>query len=80
MPSKYQTVEFEFDVDDLDEDELVDACRELGYSVLKTGETVDPDDLTTEMNNLAELYRNDDPRLMEELRTFLQTYTGRILP
>lgn len=78
MPYIYK--EIEFDVSDLDESEIVDACREMGYAVLKTGETVDPDDLTTEMNNLAELYRNDDPRLMEELRTFLQIYTGRILP
>ena len=78
MPYIYK--EIEFDVSDLDEGEVVDACREMGYSVLKVGETVDPDDLTDEMNNLAELYRNADPRLMEELRTFLQTYTGRVLP
>ena len=77
MPVCYREVEVEFDVSDLDEDEVVDACRELGYSVLKTNSGVDC--LRNDMNKLVELYRNNDPMLLETLRNFLQDYTGRNL-
>jgi vacuolar-type H+-ATPase subunit I/STV1 len=80
MPTIYQTVEVEIDVSDLDEDEIVDACREMGYSVMKVNEATEADSLKEELNNLADLYRSKSDGLIEELRTVLQKYTGRILP
>jgi hypothetical protein len=80
MPTIYKTVDVDIDVSDLDEAEVVEACEAMGYSVIKMGKIADPDEMVNEMNNLAELYRNADPRLMEELRTFLQNYTNRVLP
>jgi len=80
MPTIYQTVEVEIDVSDLDEDEIVDACREMGYSVMKVDEAMEADNLKEELNNLADLYRSKSGGLIEELRTVLQKYTGRILP
>lgn len=78
MTTIYQTVEVEVDVSDLDEDELVDAVRELGYSVTKSDGYCD--DLPNDLQDLAEQYRNKSPDLMESLRTFIQQYTGRVLP
>ena len=80
MPTIYREVEVEVDVSDLDEDELVEACQELGYSVVKLDEWMDTNGMPNDLNELAELYRNNNPLLMETLRTFLQTYTGRVLP
>ena len=80
MPTIYQTVEVEIDVSDLDEDEIVDACREMGYSVMRANEVTEADSLKEELNNLADLYRSKSDGLIEELRTVLQKYTGRILP
>lgn len=80
MPTIYQTVEVEIDVSDLDEDEIVDACREMDYSVMKVDEAMEADNLKEELNNLADLYRSKSGGLIEELRTVLQKYTGRILP
>ena len=77
MPVVYREVEVEFDVSDLDSDEVVDACRELGYSVIKTGK--DNDTFKEDINSLADSYRRNDIKLMEQLRLFLQDYTGRIL-
>lgn len=77
MPVVYREVEVEFDVSDLDSDEVVDACRELGYSVIKTGK--DNDTFEEDINSLADSYRRNDIKLMEQLRLFLQDYTGRIL-
>lgn len=80
MPTIYQTVEVEIDTSDLDEDEIVDACRDMGYCVTKVAEGTEPYFLEQDLNNLAEQYRNNHPAIMESLRTFLQTYTGRVLP
>jgi hypothetical protein len=77
VPVVYREVEVEFDVSDLDSDEVVDACRELGYSVIKTGK--DNDTFEEDINSLADSYRRNDIKLMEQLRLFLQDYTGRIL-
>ena len=77
MPVVYREVEVEFDVSDLDSDEVVDACRELGYSVIKTGK--DNDTFKEDINSLADSYRRNDIKLMEQLRLFLQDYTVRIL-
>lgn len=80
MPTIYQTVEVEVDVSDLDEDEIVDACKELGYAVTKVAEGIEPHFMEQDIDALVELYRNKDEQLMEALRTFLQNYTGRVLP
>ena len=80
MPTIYQTVEVEVDVSDLNEDELVEACQELGYIVYKADLGVDSSDMEDDLHQMVELYRNNNPLLMETLRTFLQTYTGRVLP
>lgn len=80
MTTIYQTVEVEVDVSDLDEDQLVEACQELGYSVVKLDDWMDTNGMPNDLNELAELYRNKSPLLMESLRTFIQTYTGRVMP
>lgn len=80
MPIITQTVDVEIDVSDLDEDEIVDACKELGYAVTKVAEGIEPHFMEQDINNLAEQYRNNHPQLMETLRTFIQDYTGRLLP
>lgn len=77
MPVAYREVEVEFDVSDLDADEVVDACRDLGYSVIKTGKGNDT--FEKDIESLRQAYRRNDSTLMEQLRLFLQDYTGTIL-
>ena len=77
MPVVYREVEVEFDSSDLDEDEVVEACRDLGYSVIKTNKW--NDNFEKDLDCLYLLYRRNDSKLMEQLRIFLQDYTGKLL-
>lgn len=80
MAYTYKTVEVEVSADDFDEDEIVELCQDMGYTVFKNHGGADDSEIANDMQTLCELYRNKDTTLMEALRTFLQTHTGRALP
>ena len=71
----YKTVEVEVDISDFDDDDLIEALEDRGYTVNKTGYKFDRDELIEELYQAIKLGKSYDGLV----RKFVMDCTGRIL-
>lgn len=76
MPTISQTVDIDFDLDDLDTDDLIDELRSRGYSINKDISDFDEDEMIDELKSRGYIIheRSDGPQKIIPVQDLYTTY------